>query len=220
MPHPTDGQVPHNDLQLLADDRMAEQYRDSTNLKAFIALVITEVTELQTAIWEMLEGFDLETANDSALDIIGLHVGLPRPLVIADDFVFFGYVGAPSPGGYGDLTMPELGGVYLSETGATSGSIPMENEEYRAHIKAKIIRNKSNANPEDILEIVREVIPSPGTTLIVIGTLGNIDLTMGRNLSTLEQSLFRVTELNVNGDVLIPRAVGVSIDYADAAGPF
>jgi len=169
----------------------------------------------------LLEGFDLDTANDWALDVIGKHVGLPRPLVASSLFSFFGYAGAAGAASYGDLTLPEVGGRYISLFGSTTGFTLMENEDYRMHIKAKIVRNKSNANPEDILEIVRLVIPDDGTTTIVIGaTTGNIDLTIGRNLSTIEKGMFLATDLNLNNDVLIPRAVGTSIDYADAAGPF
>lgn len=215
-------QIPQNDFQALAGDRLLEQYGSSTKLKALIALVISEATVLQDAAWTLLDGYDVETATGTALDVLGRIVGLPRPLIDADLFGYFGYIGAPDDEeSYGDSTMPEVGGIYSSSFNPTAGAVLMDDDLYRLHIGAKIIRNRASSTAEDALEIVNLVIDNPGssTTVDQTGT-ANGTLSIGRALSSVEKRLFLETDLNGNGDQLIPRGAGVDLDYEDTVGPF
>lgn len=212
--------IPQNDLQAIAATRLLEQFSNSDNLRATIDLLIAEMTEAQVAIFELIDSFDLDDAEGVWLDIIGRHVGLPRPMVNAGLFDFFGYSGAPSPLGYGTDTDPGVGGKYLSKFGDTSGVVAMTDGEYRANIRAKIIRNRGSADPETMLEIIRVVLPSPGMT--EINRTGELDFEVifGRALSTIEKVFFISEDLNGTGDKLLPRAAGVSVNYEDTGGPF
>lgn len=212
--------IAQNDLQVIANSRLLEQFKNSTNLRALIELMIAQFTEVQVAIFDLMVAFDLEDAEGAQLDIIGRHVGLPRPSIDSGLFDYFGYQGAPGAKGYGSISAPEVGGVYLSKFGATSGLVAMTDTEYRAHIRAKIVRNRGNGTAEDMLEIIRLVIPSPGMT--DISRTGELEITVifGRALSTIEKAFFLVEDLNGFGDRLLPRGAGISINYEDTAGPF
>ncbi len=213
--------IPRNDLQALATERLIEQYADSPKLKALIALYVTECEVLQDAAWTIIDGYDLETAIGVALDALGREVGLPRIFLDADLFGYFGYIGAPSPESYGDSAMPELGGIYSSSFNPLSGSVPMEDDQYRLHIKAKIVRNRASGTAEDMLEIIRLVIPSPGSATTINQTAkANATVSIGRALSSVEKILFTLTDLNGNGDTLLPTPAGVDLDYEDTVGPF
>jgi hypothetical protein len=205
-------QIPRRDLQEIADDRTIEQYKRAEKLRAVIALYIAQVTELQAAIHEVIDGFDLDDASGWALDVIGKWVGLPRPLIDAGLFQYFGYGATPGALGYGSLGSPGVGGRYASVFTVTSGLVLMIDSDYRLNIKAKIIRNKTSCRPDDILEIVSLVFGDDAAEVTFTGELA-FTLTFGRPLSVNEQALVLTEDLNGRGDQLIPRAAGVSVTY-------
>lgn len=206
------------DLAALALLRLIEQYRNSPKLKAVVDLFAAEATELQDAQWSVLEGYVLDDAVGAALDVLGAIVGLRRPLVDAEIFDYFGFAGASGAEGFGDEDDPSEGGRFLSTFGELTGQVPMEDEDYRLHIRAKILRNFGQATPEDILEIVRLVFPDSGVTTVDATKVANINLVFGRKLSTIEKGLLAIDDLNGQGDRLIPRSAGVSIDYVESLG--
>lgn len=195
--------------------RLIEQYKDSTKLVALLSGIADLAQELYDSQQELLNAFDLETATHWRLDTIGVIVGLPRPLIDAGLFTYFGYLGAPGVLGYGTTADPSLGGVYASVFTETSGIVPMEDDMYRLNIQAKILRNSGSALHEEILEIIRTVFPGAGspTTIAQNGVAGYL-LTIGRPLSDIEQNLLDLTDLNGQGDQLVPRAIGVQETYA------
>ncbi len=210
--------IEQRDIAALAILRLIEQYKASPKLSDLIELFAAEATELQDAQWSVIGGFDLQTATGFALDIIGTIVGLPRPLVDSEIFEYFGFVGASGASPFGDLTDPAVGGRFFSTFGELTGQVPMEDEDYRIHIKAKILRNEGSATPEDILEIVRLVFPDSGVTTVDATKIANIQLVFGRHLSSIEKALVLLDDLNGQGDRLIPRSAGVSIDYVESLG--
>ncbi|MEE9382836.1 MAG: DUF2612 domain-containing protein [Nannocystaceae bacterium] len=210
--------IERRDIAALAIGRLIDQYKDSPKIVDLIELFAAEATELQEAQFSVLDGFDLETATGTALDTIGIIIGLPRPLVDAEIFDYFGFAGASGATSFGDLTDPAVGGRFLSTFGELTGQVPMEDEDYRIHIKAKLLRNNGSATPEDILEIVRLVFPDSGVTTVDATKIANIQLVFGRHLSTIEKGLVLLDDLNGQGDRLIPRSAGVSIDYVESLG--
>lgn len=210
--------IDQRDIAALALLRLIDQYKESSKLKDLIALFAAEATELQDAQWSVLNGFDLETATGFALDVIGVIEGLPRPLVDSTIFEYFGFAGASGAASFGDEADPAVGGRFLSTFGSTTGQVPMEDEDYRINIKAKILRNSGRATPEDILEIVRLVFPDSGITTVDATKIANINLVFGRHLTSTEKALVLIDDLNGQGDRIIPRSAGVSIDYVESLG--
>lgn len=212
-------QIPRNDLQAIADDRLIEQYRDSANLRAVIEIYISQITEVQAAAWEILDQFDVDVATGWLLDIIGAIVGLPRPAYDASLVGYFGYLTAPGAESYGSVTAPELGGVYLSAVEEVEGIYPICDSMYRHHIHAKIIRNSSSGVPDDALRIINLVIPRADTSAVYHVGEATAQVSIEVALSREEKSLFTLI-LNDNGDQLIPKPAGVALEFVDTAGAF
>lgn len=210
--------IDRRDIEALALSRVIEQYRNSTKFLAMIRLFAAEATELQDAQWSILDGYGLDDATGRALDVIGEIEGLPRPLIDSEIFVYFGFAGASGAASFGDLDDPALGGRFLSTFGEVTGQAPMEDPDYRINIRAKILRNSGAALSEEILEIVRLVFPDSGVTTVTEDGLANIRLVFGRHLTSIEKALVLFDDLNGQGDRIIPRTAGVSIDYVESLG--
>lgn len=203
--------IAENDLGAIALGRVATQYRESEKLRATISAFVAECTEAQRAAFSSLEGWNLDDATGAALDVIGNIVGHPRPLVDATIYGYFGYATYPGAESYGDATAPEVGGRYLSVYSSDTGRVPMEDEDYRAHIRAKILKNGTSATPEDVLEVIRAVFPDVSPVSIAEQSLASAQITLGRLLSTVEKGV-------LTGEELIPIPIAVSVTYADSLG--
>lgn len=204
--------LPQTDLVGVGLDRLALQYERAANMQAFLTAILEEVTECQVALFEVLNGFDLDDAKDEALDILGRWTGLPRPLIDAGVFTYFGFFGDPGVLGFGNLEDPAAGGRFASLFTPTEGIVPMGDNDYRLNIKAKIIRNTTECRPDDILDIVALVF---GDTAATVATTGEAEftLTFSITLTAIEQALLNLDDLNGKGDRLIPRAAGVKKVY-------
>ena len=203
-----------NDLDAIARLRVSQQYKESTRLLDTLSLFIAELTEIQTEIFRMMATWNLDDATGWGLDVIGRIVGLDRPRVDATIFGYFGYAGAGAPLSYGDEDLPEVGGRYLSINSFDVGSVLMEDEDYRIHIRAKILKNQTSAKPEEVIEIIHTIFPDVPWAELHPQGLASASITFGRLLSSIEIGL-------VTGTDLLPRPAGVSIAYAHATGvPF
>lgn len=201
-----------NDLDAIARSRVAEQYKESTRLLDTLSLFVAELTEVQAIAFETLAIWNLDDATGWSLDVIGRMVGLERPFLPAEIFGYFGYAPYATAESYGDEGVRETGGRYISVRGGEEGQVLMEDEDYRLHIRAQILRNKTSAKPEEVLEIIHTVIPDlPATEIVYLG-LASVRLTFLRLLSTIERGL-------ISGTELIPRPAGVSADYAEVEYP-
>lgn len=214
----TTPRIPENDLEETALGRLATQYRNSVNMRGMVSTVVDESTELQAALFEVLENWNLDDATGYMLDVIGIIVGLPRPLIDNGLFGFFGWDGDPGTEAWGEITDPSAGGRWLSVFGVTSGFAPMEDPDYRTHIRAQIIRNQTNSSSEAALEILNAVFPDAGPIVIVNGPLAEADITFGRDLSSTEIAWLQHAE-DSNGSTLVPAPPGVAITYNDQSGP-
>ncbi len=60
--------------------------------------------------------------------------------------------------------------------------------------------------------------PSSGISTVDATKIANIQLVFGRHLTSIEKALVLIDDLNGQGDRLIPRSAGVSIDYVESLG--
>ncbi len=204
--------IPQTDLVGVGLGRVIAQYERAENLKGFLTAVLEEATECQVALFELLEGFDLDNAKDEALNILGRWVGLPRPLIDAGIFTYFGFFGDPGVLGFGNLEDPGHGGRFSSVFTPTEGIVAMGDNDYRINVRAKIVRNRTSCTVDDILEIV-ELIFGDSAAVVTNPTPAHITLTFSITLTAIEEALLNLDDLNGQGDRIVPRAAGVSIDY-------
>jgi len=204
------------DLLATALDRLAYQYRDSPNLIAVLIEDARQMEELQDVFLqlELLRSIDL--AEGDALDGIGEIVGQPRELSGVIPVEYFGYrdvgVGA-GPAEFGDTTDPSVGSRYRSINENAFENRALGDAEYRILIRAKIIRNKTRATPEDIIKSIRAVLSGSATVLLTFGT-GSTVATVQRTLSAEELATLNASG-GIRGEIpVIPRAIGTSLTVA------
>jgi hypothetical protein len=89
----------------------------------------------------------------------------------------------------------------------------LTDEQYRLFIRAKILKNRTNATPNDFLEFIGFVF---GTDLNSVIVEGNAEFTIlvGKELTSFERSLLTYTS-NIDGydAPFVPKPVGVRINY-------
>lgn len=205
-----------NDLQQIALDRLAHQYRDSSKLQAVVALVIGEVVTLRDAIVSMEALRTIDTAEGDGLDIIGEIVGQPRELwgvVALDFFALHNGTGGPAAEGFGDLTDASDGLRFRSVNEAEAANRDLGDAEYRRLLRAKILRNRSQARPEDIIASVQAVLGE--TTEVVLSIVPPaVTATVQRVLSSEELAILNA-EAGIRGQIpVIPRPVGIPLTVA------
>lgn len=91
---------------------------------------------------------DIDKSTGNNLDLIGSIVGQPRVLVDFSIDKYFGFLGNPRAEPY------DVGLWYSTFSNKGSDTRTLSDEEYRRIIKARIIRNKTNCNRQDFIDIL------------------------------------------------------------------
>jgi len=142
------------DYLVEARSRITEAFKEKPVFDKYLQLFSLESAEIQNVALDLYNKRWIDTAEGAQLDIIGNIVGQPRELVGADLYDFFGYQGNPQSDSYGTLSDPTVGGFYLTSGTSTAGNIILDDYLYRRFIKAKIIKNKTRATPEDVIKFL------------------------------------------------------------------
>ena len=105
------GSITEVDYLTQARSRYTQQFKNKPIFDAHINIFITEITEIQDMLQDLIGLRSLETAVGSQLDMIGAIVGQPRALVNFTLFPFFGFDGASQAQTFGSLYDAALGGT-------------------------------------------------------------------------------------------------------------
>ncbi len=199
--------INHGDL---AESRLATQFKESTNLINYIRTLLKGSDELDQVFNNLLNNRSIDTAVGEQLNIIGKIVGIPRPLVLASGFTFFGFAGVVgvNVGSFGDINDPSVGGIFRGEGSNETGNTLLDDTQYRAVIKTKIIKNSASGIMEDIVSASKALlnIDHVYTLEIINSTENEIQLSFDRELNSNE--ILLLTELDLLSDV-----VGVKLSY-------
>lgn len=208
--------IPANDLQQIALDRLAYQYRESPKLQAVVALFVGEVVLLRDAILSMELLRNIDTAEGDGLDIIGEIVGQPREIwgiVALEFFALHNGTGGPAAEGFGDLTDASDGLRFRSVNEAEAANRDLGDAEYRKLLRAKILRNRSQARPEDIIGSIQAVL-GESTEVVYASASSAVTATVQRVLSDEEEAILNA-EAGIRGQIpVIPRPVGIPLTVA------
>jgi len=190
---------------------ITEQFRGQPIMDKYLRLLLSGVLDVQEVLRQLQQQRSIDTAVGAQLDVIGDIVGQPRGLVTAELFKYFGFTGHPLAGSFGSLDDPTVGSVWYSLNGPTGISREPSDEEYRLILKAKIIKNRTLARPEDVIEAYRFLFGASKVTIDQIGT-ASVRIGIGKILTTVERGLL----FNLGGvDSLLPKTVGVSYSYSE-----
>lgn len=196
-----------------ARSRVTFQFSDKPMFDKFVQLMLANNIDIQLALKDLMQKRSIDTAEGVQLDIIGEIVGQPRTLIDTALLKYFAFDGVLDGEGYGSLDDLTVGGNWYSLGQPLAGNTLLNDEQYRLFIKAKILKNRTNATPNDFLEFIKFVY---GTEINCVISEGNAEFTIlvGKELNSFEKALLTYTT-NVDGyDVpFIPKPVGVKVNY-------
>lgn len=179
----------------------------------FLQLLLGGKIELQEVFRQLMQERSLDTAVGAQLDLIGEIVGQPREFIDTALLTYFAYQGYPDAQSYGDLNNSGLGGFYRGLNDPLAGNTLLNDEQYRLFIKAKIIKNSTNATPNQILDFINFVFDSPQNQLIEEGDAA-YTLLVGRELSSFEQVLLTYVSYSSGyPSRFVPKPIGVRVNY-------
>lgn len=195
----------------VARSRVTEQFKNKRVYDKYLQLLLSGKVELQSVIKDTMQLRSLDTAVGAQLDVIGEIVGRPRGLVTSDIFYYFGFEGAPQGESFSSTTDPTVGGQWYSLDAPVGISREPSDEEYRLILKAKIIKNRTLARPEDVISAYKFLF---GTSQVTIEELApaEVRIGIGKILTNVERGL--LFDLGGAGQ-LLPKPVGVSYSYTE-----
>lgn len=193
------------DHEQLAISRLATQFKESTNLIAYITALLKEANTLEAVFCSIIEDRTISNATGATLDIIGEIVGQPRELVDATLFSYFGFAPNLVAESFGTVTDPGVGGRFRELNEPSSGVRVLTDTEYRLFILNKITTNYTIPTPENVISILKMVLNNP---MVTITETGNASYTVefDRVLTLNEKALLLQTDL-------IPKPAGVKVTY-------
>lgn len=195
----------------VARSRVTEQFKNKTVYDKYLQLLLSGKVELQDVIQDTMQLRSIDTAVGVQLDVIGDIVGRPRGLVTSDIFYYFGFDGAAQAETFSSTTDPTVGGQWYSLNAPIGISRPPSDEEYRLILKAKIIKNRTLARPEDVINAYKFLFGASQVTIEETAP-AEVRIGIGKILNNVERGL--LFDLGGAGQ-LLPKPVGVSYSYTE-----
>lgn len=199
----------------VARSRVTEQFKteDHPIFDSYLQLLLSGKIELQEVFRQLMQERSIDTAMGTQLDIIGNIVGQPRELIDTALLTYFAYLGYPNAESYGDLDDSAAGGFYRGLNDPLAGNTLLNDEQYRLFIKAKIIKNSTNATPDQLLEFIKFVFDSPKNQIVEEGDAA-YTLLVGKELSTFEKVLLNYVSYSSGyPSRFVPKPIGVRVNY-------
>lgn len=195
----------------VARSRVTEQFKNKTIYDKYLKLLLSGKLELQNVVRDTMQLRSIDTATGVQLDTIGEIVGRPRGLVTSDIFYYFGFDGAAQGDSFSSTTDPTVGGQWYSLDSPLGTSRAPSDDEYRLILKAKIIKNRTLARPEDVIDAYKFLF---GTSQVTIdeSAPAEVRIGIGKILNNVERGL--LFDLGGAGQ-LLPKPVGVSYAYSE-----
>lgn len=198
-----------------ARSRATDLFSNTVIFDNYLQILISEKIELQTVFQDLMQSRSLDTAEGAQLDIIGDIVGQPRELIDTALLTYFAFQGYSNAASYGDLTNPSAGGSYYSFGSPLAGNTLLTDDQYRLFIKAKILKNSTNATPNQFLTFMQFVF-GVNTNLIVAEGNAEFTLMMGRILSSFEKVLLNYVSYSSGyPSRFVPKPIGVKVNFGE-----
>ncbi|UAV84552.1 hypothetical protein PHB09_056 [Pseudomonas phage PHB09] len=195
----------------VARSRVTEQFKNKRNYDKYLQLLLSGKVELQKVVKDTMQLRSLDTAVGAQLDTIGEIVGRPRGLVTSDIFYYFGFEGSKNAESFSSTTDPTVGGQWYSLDAPLGISRAPSDDEYRIILKAKIIKNRTFARPEDVISAYKFLFGASKVTIEELGT-AEVRIGIGKILNNVERGL--LFDLGGAGQ-LLPKPVGVNYTYTE-----
>lgn len=192
---------------------ITEQFKGKPVMDKYLRLILSGVLDAQEVLRQIQQQRSIDTAVGAQLDVLGDIIGMPRGLVTSDIFNYFGFSGSPLADTFGSLNDPTVGSTWYSLGGPVGISRAPSDEEYRLILKGKIIKNRTLARPEDVIEAYKFLF---GASRVIINEeqdeVASVRIGIGKILTNVERGL--LFDLGGMG-ILLPKPVGVSYVYSE-----
>jgi hypothetical protein len=195
----------------VARSRVTEQFKGKTVYDKYLQLLLSGKVELQSVIQDTMRLRSLDTAVGTQLDVIGEIVGRPRGLVTSDIFYYFGFDGDAQAASFSSTTDPTVGGQWYSLDAPRGISRQPSDDEYRLMLKAKIIKNRTLARPEDVIAAYKFLFGASQVT-VEESAPAEVRIGIGKILNNVERGL--LFDLGGAG-TLLPKPAGVKYSYSE-----
>lgn len=185
-------------------DRIYAQYRNKPKAVAWYKIAMSLATQLSDVSQAVRIMYNIDSASDELLNIIGRIVVVPRN--------FIGYV-ALNPGMFAEPDGAEFGDdAAMFSALSVDQDAQMSDDLYRLAIKSKIIKNNKAATIEDILYGMNFLLPNAEVLKVIDGEDMSFSVELYGNITELE----RWALLNAT---LVPKPQGVKFNgFLEAFG--
>lgn len=185
-------------------DRIYAQYRNKPKAVAWYKIAMNLATQLSDVSQAVRIMYNIDSASDELLNIIGRIVVVPRN--------FIGYV-ALNPGMFAEPDGAEFGDdTAMFSALSVDQDAQMSDDLYRLAIKSKIIKNNKAATIEDILYGMNFLLPNAEVLKVIDGEDMSFSVELYGNITELE----RWALLNAT---LVPKPQGVKFNgFLEAFG--
>lgn len=192
--------------------RLLYQYQNSPLLRGLMLALTLEYCNLEVVQAELETRLDIDLSSGVQLDLIGEIVGQPRPVSVSinpDEVFGFdplatgagGFPSGQTPDfGWSGVTRPDRGGVWTGIDGLFVAK--MFDADYRTLLRARIFSNGADGTVDSIVGFLNFAVGVTGNN-VVNTTVGQVDLTVARRLSSVEQQIILA---------LAPVAAGIRVN--------
>lgn len=198
-----------------ARGKVTQQFVDKLVFDKYLQLLLSELSELQLVMKDLMQLRSLDSATGAQLDNIGYIVGQPREVFNATLIYYFGFDGASGAQTFGDTTDPDVGGVWRHSSQPESGSRLLSDDEYRRAIKVKIIKNTSNCSFASVERAAIELfsLSSVNSDYVNIVDHHTIDIFKSSGWNNPVATNFPGLDEVEVGDRYLPIPLGVTVNY-------
>lgn len=194
------------------NERLQPQiYNEAENFSLLMQSILKTYEDQQKDfLWLYEHILDLDVAENSHLDFIGMIVGQDRFLTNFNVETYFGFEGSYKSDTFSTLSNPSLGGFWNSRGHLnTASSRRLSDDEYRRVIKARVIFNSSDCIHDDLVEVIN-LITNKTTNRVQTMRHGLIRITSEDDTGLLSYFIDRLSL----DDNILPVAYGVRVELA------
>lgn len=178
--------------------RLMNQYQDSPRLSALLESLIDEPSaEIRAAFESLYTRLSIDESRGVQLDRIGYIVGQARPgSLTASPFEFIDADPNDPDKGFGSTGAPGSGGAFAG----VNQTFQMTDADYRILLRAAIYRNSAGATIPDLERYAQLVVDAD---VVIVPSVGRIDVGFTRTLSTQERQIIEETMRPAAGIALV-----------------
>jgi hypothetical protein len=184
--------------------QVIKQYQNSPNFLAYLSSILSMSNDIENVLQSLLTLPNIDAVSGVNLDVIGLRVGQTRQITKGINFPYFGFQDTPNGEGFGELGDSSYGAPFAEYGEVQTETNTLNDAAYRILLRTRIIKNHSQATPENIMDALAYLFSSSWVSASDTTPMHMV-LAIDRYLSPLEIAIFTTLDI-------LPRPAGVMLD--------